>query len=141
MAAWLHWMQKDILEKKVCFSCNNHFLITIHLDNLEFFAHHGLHDEEAVIGTLFNVSIHVSFQRKETITSISQTINYVDVYTVVKKHMLQPVALLEMLAENILEEVYLLDNRINKINININKHHPPVKNFIGTVGVSFQKEF
>jgi dihydroneopterin aldolase len=116
-------------------------LITIHLNKLEFFAHHGLHDEEEVIGTTFEVSVAIMFEPKEKVISIHQTINYVDVYDVIKKHMIHPVALLEMLAENITDSISLLDKRIRNINIIINKKHPPIKNFIGEVGVSYQKVF
>ncbi|MEO6669752.1 MAG: dihydroneopterin aldolase [Ferruginibacter sp.] len=116
-------------------------MITIHLNKLEFFAHHGLHDEEAITGTNFEVSASISFQPVGRITSIHQTINYADVYKVIEKHMVQPVALLEMLAENISDDIYLLDNRIDNINITINKMHPPLNNFIGQVGVTFHKEF
>lgn len=116
-------------------------MITIHLNKLEFFAHHGLHDEEAIIGTNFEVSVSISFEPVGKITSINQTINYVDVYKVIEKHMIHPVALLEMLAENMSEEIHLLDQRIKNIKISINKIHPPVRNFIGQVGVTFHKEF
>ncbi len=117
------------------------FVITIHLNKLEFFAHHGIHDEEAITGTNFEVSVSVSFEPPGKITSLQQTINYVDVYKAIEKHMVHPVALLEMLAENMADAIYLLDKRIKNINITINKMHPPVRNFIGQVGVTFQKEF
>lgn len=114
-------------------------MITIHLDNLEFFAHHGLHDEEAVIGTTFRVSIAVICDPGGKITSIHQTVNYVDIYNVISEHMKHPVALLEMLAQNIADDIAAIDHRIRNINIQINKTHPPIRNFIGEVGVSFQK--
>ncbi|MFT3911783.1 MAG: dihydroneopterin aldolase [Ferruginibacter sp.] len=116
-------------------------LITIHLNKLEFFAHHGLHDEEAITGTTFEVSVSVAFEPEGKITSINQTINYAEVYKVIEKHMAHPVALLEMLAENISDAIYLLDKRIKNINISINKIHPPITNFIGQVGVTFHKAF
>ncbi len=116
-------------------------MFTIHLNKLQFFAHHGLHDEEAITGTNFEIDVEVQFNAETRITSIQQTVNYVDVYNVVKKHMQHPVALLETLAENITEEIYSLDKRIMSINININKLHPPVKNFIGNVGVTYSKVF
>ena len=116
-------------------------MITINLNKLSFFAHHGLHDEEAVTGTDFEVTISIAFEPGAKITSIQHTINYVDVYKIIEKHMIHPVALLEMLAQNISEEIASLDDRINNINITINKIHPPVKNFIGQVGVTFQKSF
>ena len=116
-------------------------MFTIHLHKLAFFAHHGLHDEEAIIGTNFEIDVSINFDPGGKITSIHQTINYAAVYDIIKRHMLHPVALLETLAQNIAEDIYLHDNRINSINININKLHPPIKNFIGSVGVSYSKAF
>lgn len=116
-------------------------MITIHLNKLTFFAHHGLHDEEAVTGTNFEVSVSIEFEPGGKVTSIQQTVNYVDVYKLIEKHMSHPVALLEMLAENICDEIYLMDKRIKNINITVNKIHPPISNFIGHVAVSFQKAF
>ena len=116
-------------------------MFTIHLNKLEFFAHHGLHDEEAITGTNFEIDVSVQFSPENKINTIHQTINYADVYAVIKKHMQQPVALLESLAENIAEEIYSLDNRIMSINININKLHPPIQNFIGNVGVTYSKAY
>ena len=116
-------------------------MFSIHLNKLAFFAHHGLHDEEAITGTDFEIDVSVQFEEYGRITSIHETINYAAIYDVIKKHMLHPVALLETLAQNITEDIYLLDNRIRDINININKLHPPIKNFSGNVGVSYSKAF
>lgn len=116
-------------------------MFTINLNKLAFFSHHGLHDEETVTGTGFEIDLSVQFDTHDKITSIQQTINYVAVYDVIKKHMIHPVALLETLAQNITEDIYSLDNRIRSINININKLHPPIRNFVGSVGVSYSKAF
>jgi dihydroneopterin aldolase len=116
-------------------------MFTINLHKLAFFAHHGLHDEEAITGTGFEIDVSVQFDALGKITSIHQTINYAAVYDIIKKHMIHPVALLETLAQHITEDIYLLDNRIRVINISINKLHPPIKNFVGTVGVSYSKVF
>lgn len=116
-------------------------MFKIELHKLSFFAHHGLHDEEAVTGTNFEIDVSIKFDATGKITSIHQTINYADVYAVIAKHMEHPVALLEMLAQNITEEIYTLDARIKTINISINKLHPPIRNFTGSVGVTYNKEF
>ena len=136
MAVWLPWMQKDILAKKDCIK-----MFTIHLHNLKFFARHGLHEEETITGGQFELSVDIDFDSKETIRKMDQTINYVTVYQVISKHMLQPEPLLETLAQQIAEEIHSLDTRIRKINIRINKMHPPISSFNGQVGVTFQKEF
>ena len=116
-------------------------MFTIHLNKLAFFAHHGMHDEEAITGTSFEIDVSVQFDAEGKISSLHQTINYAAVYNVIKKHMAHPVALLETLAQNITEDIYLLDKRISTINISINKLHPPIRNFIGSVGVSYSKAF
>lgn len=116
-------------------------MYTIHLNKLSFYAHHGLHNEEAVIGTNFEVDVSIKFDSVQNITSISQTIDYTAVYKLIKKHMAQPVALLETLAQNITDDIYLLDKSIRLIIIEINKLHPPINNFSGTVGVTYSKAF
>jgi 7,8-dihydroneopterin aldolase/epimerase/oxygenase len=116
-------------------------MFTIHLDKLEFYAHHGIHEEERVIGTTFEVSITVTLNIKEKVTSIHQTLNYVDVYEIVGRHMKQPVALLELLAENMAEDIYALEDRISDIKISIRKRNPPIAHFLGEVGITFSKTY
>lgn len=116
-------------------------MFTIHLNKLVFFAYHGLHEEEAMTGNDYEIDVSIEFKSTAKITSIHQTINYVSVYDVIKKQMIQRVALLETLAQLITEEIYLLDKRISKIDIRISKLHPPIINFIGNVGVSYFKVF
>jgi len=116
-------------------------MFTIHLNKLSFFAHHGLHNEEAITGTRFEVDAAVTFVVAGKINSIQQTINYVALYDVIKKHMLHPLPLLETVAQNIAEDIHQVDNRIKTINISINKLHPPIENFMGSVGVSYFKEY
>lgn len=61
-------------------------MFTIHLNKLTFFAHHGLHDEEAITGTNFEIDLSIKFDIPGNVTSIHQTINYTNVYEVVKKY-------------------------------------------------------
>jgi dihydroneopterin aldolase len=114
---------------------------TIHLSNLVFFAHHGVQEEEGITGTQFEVSVDISFIQDDPIRSLNQTINYVEVYEVIRQQMKQRIALLENLAENMAGAIYLLDKRITNINISINKLAAPIDNFSGKVGVSFKKMF
>lgn len=114
---------------------------TIHLHNLLFFSHHGMHAEETVTGTNFEVSVDIEFIQEEPVRKISQTINYATVYEIIKAHMNKPVALLETLAENISNAIFLHDTRITNINITINKSGAPISNFAGKVGVSYRKKF
>jgi 7,8-dihydroneopterin aldolase/epimerase/oxygenase len=116
-------------------------MFTVHLNNIKFFAHHGVHNEEGIIGTDFEVSVSVSFDAPEKVIALNDTINYVQVYEVIKNRFAIPDRLLETLAHCIVDDIYAIDNRITTINISIYKIHPPISNFIGTVGVTYTKEF
>ena len=116
-------------------------MFTIHLNKLQFFAHHGVHDEEGIIGTDFEVSVSIDFNAPEKVVALNDTINYVKVFEVIKKRFAIPERLLETLAQHIVDDVYAMDNRITIINISIDKINPPISNFIGSVGVTYSKSF
>ncbi len=116
--------------------------LTIELKGLRFFAEHGMYAEEIKIGNEFEVSLCISIQApKEPIVSIDQTINYVEVYRIVKDEMIEPKHLLETCAMKIVERLHEEFNRIEKIQITVKKLAPPITNFTGSVGVSICKEF
>ena len=116
-------------------------MFTIHLKNLVFFAYHGVHEEETVLGTDFEVSVSVTFNAPEKITGLHETINYATVYEIVKKHFSQPEKLLETLAQNITQDIHKVDDRITSINITIDKKNAPISNFTGVVGVTYSKSY
>ena len=116
-------------------------MFTIHLNKLKIFAYHGVHAEEAIIGTDFEVSVTVSFNAPKKIEQLNDTINYVTIYEIIKLHFAQPEKLLETLAQNITQEIHKIDSRITSINITIDKLNAPISNFIGTVGVTYSKSY
>ena len=116
-------------------------MFTIRLNKLIFFAYHGVHAEETVVGTEFEVSVQISFIENKKIETLADTLNYANVYEIIKDHFSRPVPLLETLAQNISEEIYKVDEQITLINITIDKLNAPICNFIGTVGVHYSKSF
>lgn len=112
----------------------------IHLHQLNFFAFHGVFEEERKLGNNFVLNIDVYFTNTAPIINLHQTINYVTIYEAVKQRMLIPTPLLETLAEELATIIVRLDKRITKVNINIQKINAPIENFSGIVGVSYQKE-
>ena len=115
-------------------------MFKVHLKKMKFFAHHGLHDEEGITGTEFEVSVDIGFSAVE-VHSIHDTINYVTVFEIVKRFFKTPERLLENLAQNITNDIYALDARITTINISIDKLNPPIYNFTGSVGISYSKSY
>lgn len=116
-------------------------MVTINLNNLRFFSHHGIHDDETIVGTEFEMNVSVTFPETGKIISLDQTINYVVIYTIIKEHMKNPSRLMETVAMQVAEDIYKIDNRITTINISISKLNPPINNFTGSVGVNYTKEF
>lgn len=113
---------------------------TIHLNDLEFFAHHGWHNEEALAGGNFKVNVSLQFDAFD-VEALEDTINYVDIYTLIKDKVNEPVRLLETLATEICVAIKEIDDRIKTINITITKLNPPITNFIGNVAVSLSKSY
>ena len=116
-------------------------MFTVHLKKLMFFAHHGVHDEEGIVGTDFEVSVSINFNAPEKMQALHDTINYVSIYTIIKNRFSIPERLLETLAQHVVDDIYAIDNRITTINISIDKINPPISNFIGSVGVTYSKSF
>lgn len=116
-------------------------MLNIHLEQLKFHGHHGIHDEETIVGNNFEVSVTVNFIATQPITSLADTVNYVELHSIIKETFNRPVKLLETLANEICDNLHQYDNRIKKVAIRINKLNPPITNFTGTVGVSLSKEY
>ena len=81
-------------------------MVTIKLKQLRFFAHHGLYEEERKVSNEFIVDLDVGFESSVgVITKMNETINYIKLYELVKKYMLQTSDLIESLAMKITEDI------------------------------------
>lgn len=117
-------------------------MITINLYNLTFHSFHGVHEEEKLLGNEYEVNADVQFYEEEAeIHSLSQTINYVEVYEIIKKRMQTPTDLLETIVMDIGNTIHEKYNYVRRINISLKKIHPPIEAIVGSVGVSWNKEF
>lgn len=117
-------------------------MIIIHLHNLKFYSFHGVHEEERILGNEYEVNAEVQFHEDSTeINSLSQTINYADVFEIIKKRMHIPTSLLETVVMDIGNAIYEKYNYVKFINISLTKMHPPIEGIQGLVGVSWRKEF
>ncbi|MBV9986664.1 MAG: dihydroneopterin aldolase [Chitinophagaceae bacterium] len=113
-------------------------MLSIHLHNLIFFAHHGIHQEERILGNEFELNMTVKHSPKQLpVKHLSDTIDYISVYELVKKRMALPTALLETLATDIAKQVLMEFSMAEFVHISIRKLYPPVSQLKGSVGVSF----
>ncbi len=98
------------------------------LEGLEFHAYHGVYPQERSSGNKFEVDVMVETEFQETAfqDDLSGTINYEDLYTLVKKEMEKPSKLLESVGHAIAEKV--LQRFVSAINVEvkISKFNPPI---------------
>ncbi len=116
--------------------------ITVELNDLKFFANHGLHAEEAVVENEFKVDICLSIKApKKIIQSIKQTVNYAEVYNIVEQEFAIRYDLLETCAMHIAQRIAEMNPVVKKMRISIKKSNPPIVHFTGSVGVVYAAEF
>lgn len=115
-------------------------MFTIELNNLVFTAKHGVHAEEKLLGNTYEISVSLSTNVVETVTELSQTVNYVTVYDIIRQRMEVPSALLETVAQELAVAICALDERIRSITVSIRKKYPPMLGIDGSVGVSYKKD-
>ena len=93
---------------------------------MEFFAYHGCYREEQVVGTKFIVDLYIEadLSKSEKSDNLSDTINYQDIYFLVKKEMETNSFLLEHIGRRILNSVKEHFPEILKVKINVSKMNP-----------------
>lgn len=114
---------------------------TIELKQLYFFSFHGMYEEERRVGGEFSVDLFIKYTSDNAITCIDETINYALLYKIVKEEMIIPRDLLETIAQSIVEMIFRTYPIVKEIEVYIEKKHPPIKGFAGSVGVRLKKRF
>ena len=78
---------------------------TISIEQMEFYAYHGCFKEEQIIGTRFLVDLYLETDTKkaEKTDELADTVNYQEVYLLVKKEMDIKSKLLEHVGRRILD--------------------------------------
>ncbi len=113
-------------------------MLTIQLLNLQFYAYHGVYEEEQKIGAEYEVNMSVMHvEKKVPVLHLSETINYVSVYELIKKHMQTPRQLLETVATILAQDIFKSFAEAEELSITIVKKHPPIAAFQGSVAVTY----
>ena len=117
-------------------------MITIELKDVRIYADHGVLEGEERTGNNYLINLVVKFQEPgEGIKSLKETINYVELYEIVKQRLGQRSHLIEQLCEDILANTKSRFPSVTEGLISIHKLQPPIENFEGSVGVSIHKLF
>lgn len=97
------------------------------LEEVRFYAYHGLFPEERVLGNWFVVSVQVS-KRVDSISfeDINQTFDYGLIYGICKEVMSEPVDLLETVAASISNRLKQTFEGLSSYEVHICKEQPPL---------------
>ena len=115
-------------------------MLYIKLNNLSFFAFHGLYEEEKINGNDFLMNVVIGFTPSGTVTQICDTIDYSCVYEIIYKRMQIASPLLETIVVELANEI--LDKFIlaETVKIELIKTNPPIHEFNGTVSVMYEQK-
>ncbi len=99
----------------------------ISIEGMEFFAYHGCFKEEQLIGTKFIVDLFLSVDtsKAEESDNLIDTVNYQEVFLLVKKEMEITSNLLENVGNRILKRTKEKFPQIKKATLKIRKMNPP----------------
>ena len=98
------------------------------LENMKFHAFHGVLPEERIVGNNYSVTVKFSFDFSKAAKSddLDETINYAEVYELVKGEMQQPSKLIEHVAQRISDRILLRFPQVKSLEVQLSKHNPPV---------------
>ena len=110
---------------------------SIVLKNLRFFAHHGVLSQEKIIGHSFVVSLKIDcdFMVAASTDNVKDTIDYGEIFSIVKEEMNVRSKLMEHLAQRIVSSLFMRFPMINKIVVSVLKENPPINSECEGCGV------
>jgi dihydroneopterin aldolase len=114
----------------------------IFLEGLEFYARHGVYEEEQNLGNRFQVDLRMEADLSLAATSdqIKDTIDYALVYEIVSSQMQIKTRLLETLGQRILRELVQHFPQIKKAELSISKFNPAISGLCKRVVVTSRWE-
>jgi len=109
----------------------------IKLKDIKIYAYHGCLSEENLIGGeyLVNLSVFSNLKKSSVSDELKDTIDYVSLLDIVKKEMLSPSKLLENVVKRVVDKIFLVFPKINKVSLEVSKLNPPINGNVFSVSV------
>ena len=100
----------------------------ISLENLRFYAYHGVMPQEQVVGNeyIVNVRLKVDVSKAMVSDDVADTVNYAEVYERIKEEMAIPSQLIEHVANHIIQRLFKDFPTIEQIALKLSKRNPPM---------------
>ena len=101
---------------------------SIRLHDMRFYAYHGVMEQERRVGGEYLVSLQVETDLSRAVNSdsVADTVNYAQLYEVVKREMAEPSQLLEHVAGRIGQRVLDHFQQVTALTVRVTKCNPPM---------------
>lgn len=115
----------------------------IELKDMTFYAYHGAFTQERKVGNVFVVNLEITAPLSKAVESddLNDTINYAEVYDIIKKEMNVPSNLLEHLAGRIMNSLKVSYPDIEHIVVKLSKQNPPFGGDIKYASVILEENY
>ncbi|MEO6168489.1 MAG: dihydroneopterin aldolase [Chitinophagales bacterium] len=112
-------------------------MAVISIEGMIFRAHIGYYDAEKLLGNEIEVSVklEVATQKAESTDKLEETIDYEDVYDLVREAVAEPMNLLETAVKKITNKIAGEYPSIKRLQVRIAKLNPPMKGRVKKVWV------
>ncbi len=109
----------------------------IFLDNVRFYAYHGVAPQEQLVGNEFTINLRLQVDIVQAIATdnVDHTVSYADVYQAVKAEMEIPSRLLEHVCGRIVKRLFDEFPLVNAIDLRLAKRNPPMGADIEAAGI------
>lgn len=100
----------------------------LRIENLRFYAYHGVMPQEQVVGNeyIVNVRLKVDVSKAMVSDDVADTVNYAEVYERIKEEMAIPSQLIEHVANRITQRLFKDFPTIEQIALKLSKRNPPM---------------
>lgn len=109
----------------------------IAVEGIQVYAYHGCLQEEGLIGTNYTVDVlmETDFTTAAQTDDLTQTIDYVVVYQIVKKQMAIRSNLIEQVGQRIVDELKNTFATLKSLEVKVTKLNPPMNGNVEKVSI------
>ena len=100
----------------------------IHINGIRLHARHGVLPQERLTGNDYNIDTRIAYNinRAAITDDVADTLNYAEVYNIIKEEMAKPSKLIEHVAKRITDRLMAEHSDISSIMLRITKLNPPM---------------
>lgn len=100
----------------------------IYLDDIRFYAYHGVMEQERQVGGEYLVSLAIETDLSEAVHTddLADTVNYAALYALIEREMSVPSKLLEHVAGRIGQRSLEEFDKISALTVRVTKQNPPI---------------